>query len=325
MRWMLVLVLMASATFAQSPEITVSEKGWDFGTRLQGEMDKKVITIANNGDEILVIKKVEVTCGCISTVLNDKVVPVGDNVTLTLKLDTRRGEGEIKKFVILHSNDPKQPRLQMPMTGTINTIWNVSTQILNLGAVKNGAPFETSFTINVRKGHKVKIVNIMTNSGFLVTEPKRFENEDGSYGWKIKVTLSDKIQTGYFEDIILVQTDDKVIPQRGMRAVGEILSSTKMTPKKLNFGVLVPGRKKTLTIRLEKEQGIGLEVLETNCKDKSISTEIVEVEKGKIYEVKVTVDPKAGERELRGRLHITVEEPGGVVLNVDYYGRILLP
>ncbi|MEE9393882.1 MAG: DUF1573 domain-containing protein [Planctomycetota bacterium] len=321
---LLLLTLCATAA-AQNPVLELSESGWDFGERIQGEFDQKVITISNTGQETLVIKKVEVTCGCISVDMPIKVIAVGESADLTLKLDTRRGEGEIKKFVILHSNDPKGSKLKMPMTGTIQTIWNISTHIINLGEVKNGAPFKTSFKVTVRKGYKIKLLNILTNSGFLLTEPKRFKNEDGSYGWDVTVTLSDKIQTGYFEDLIAVQTDDKVIPQRAMRAVGTILSSTKMSPKKLNFGVLIPGKKKTLTVRLEKEQGTGLEVVETNCSDKMISTEIIVIEEGKIYEVKVTVNPAADQRELRGRLHITVEEPGGVVLNVDFYGRILLP
>lgn len=319
------LPLLTSLACGQGGPLVLSQPDWNFGEHLQGGTDSHVITIYNQSDRPVRITKVTVTCGCVTAKVSKNLVDPDDTIQLELKLDSRRGQGVIEKMVIIETDAAQQRKIELPVRGVIHTVWDLSTQSLQFGEVKAGTAATASFRIAIRKGHDVEVVKVLSNTGFLKHELKPFLDDDGTHGFVVELKLSDRVETGYFEDIILVQTNDEAVPQRGLRVFGEILPATDVSPRHLNFGVLIPGEKKTLKVRLEKSSGGAMRVVQATSTEPMISTEVTEVEPGRVWEIEVTVDPDPDRRELRGVLAIMLDEPGSVTVNVDFAGRILLP
>ncbi|MEZ6195645.1 MAG: DUF1573 domain-containing protein [Planctomycetota bacterium] len=326
----LVLAALVAATLAVpglaqgKPSLELSSPGWDFGERLQGEVEHKAITIKNVGRR-KITAKVTKTCGCIGTTQRTLEIEPGTSVDLQLELDTKRGEGEIKKFVLLETDDPVQRLYSLPMTGVIHQIWSISTYSITLDRIHRGPDVVGHFDIRVRKGHDVKITGILSSTNLIATEMKELPQEDGSKLYRVELRLEDKIETGYFEDVIVVTSDDKDFPQRAARVSGEILTSTTVSPDSLAFGLLKPGVKKTMKLTVSKPSGDGLRIVEVTCEDDFISTAFHEKEKGRVWEIEVTIDPKEGQKDVRGTIRINYSEPGQVITKVNYYGRVLLP
>jgi uncharacterized protein DUF1573 len=320
----LAFCLFIGTALAQKPALELSEPGWDFGRRIQGAVDARVITVKNTSTRTIKAK-VTKTCGCMEVREKKLEIAPGASAELHLGLDTKRGEGAIKKFVLLETDDPNQRLYSLPMTGFIETVWNLDRKDINLDNFQRKDGVITSFEINIRKGHDTKITGMKSHTGSFAMTTVPLETKDGSRRYRVDLSLAGKIETGYFEDVILVMADDKDIPQRMIRIAGKVMTSTTVTPNSLAFGLLKPGTPKTLTLKVTSTHGNQMQVLGVDCEHAMISTSFREVEKGKVWEVKVTANPEAGTRDLRGILRIRIEEPGQVIQKVNFYGRILLP
>ena len=96
----LVLLLCLGAVQLQAqkaPKIRASETGWEFGIRTQGDKEIKSITIYNDGDELLKIHDIKVTCGCVKAEMKQREIEPGKSTELELVLTTYNTVGSIQK------------------------------------------------------------------------------------------------------------------------------------------------------------------------------------------------------------------------------------
>ncbi|MCA9321873.1 MAG: DUF1573 domain-containing protein [Planctomycetes bacterium] len=321
----LFLVLNAMSAAGQwRPRIEASAPGWDFGVRNQGGKDTHSIALKNVGKAELVIKKVSTTCGCVQPSLPENTrIAAGESATLMLELDTNRGEGEIKKFVIVESNDPIQPKLMLEMTGTIHPAWCFDGHTLHFGPVPNGQPTSKTMRLRVRADCEVAIKQILAHpEDRLKVTPKPYRLENGEHGWDLEVALVGKMEAGYFEGVVFVTTDYEERSSRGFRVGAEITSSSQVTPQRLAFGILEPGATKTIALELRKAHGDGLRVADVVCKDERITSKVTPIEDGVAYRIDVTLTAREGDEDLRGQIEIGIDEPGWVVHKIDYYAKV---
>ncbi len=80
---------------------------------------KRTFYLSNVGGRLLHIDRVETSCGCTLAKLADKDIAPGEVTTLEVKLDTSLKLGPVQKRVSVLSNDPKTPRLDLKLVGTV--------------------------------------------------------------------------------------------------------------------------------------------------------------------------------------------------------------
>lgn len=311
--------------YAQS-FLKFSEPGWDFGKREQTDTATKVIKVTNRGSRTVRVKKIELTCGCVQAKLGKMVLSPGDTTDLTLNLFATRGEGEIKKYVILHSDDPYVPKAKLAMTGFIRPIWtlDVKGRILEFGEVKNGESATKRVTLRIRPEFKIDLVEILAQPMGKQIEIKQtpFKEEDGHYGWHLDVTLSGALSNGDFEGVVRVETDFAKFRFRGFRILAHVVSTTAITPKVLRMGTVKAGTTWTGEIQLMKATGTGLKLISATSKDPRTKLTSEVIEAGKHIKVKVAITPDAKDLDVRGTILVEIDEPGYKSFEVKYRGRV---
>lgn len=92
-------------TTLERPYLSVQES-YDFGTLSKKEVAMKEIeiNIQNTGNEILVINKADVTCGCMRTEFTKSPIKKGENGKINVKINTKNQNGIFSKPVIISSN-----------------------------------------------------------------------------------------------------------------------------------------------------------------------------------------------------------------------------
>ncbi len=322
---LIVLFVSSVPSYAQKAGLKFSEPGWDFGKREQTDTVSKVIQVTNTGARTVHVKKIELTCGCIEAKLDKMTIGPGESVKLNLRLVATRGEGAIKRFVIIHSDDPFAREVKLPMTGFIRPIWtlDVKGRLLDFGEVKNGASTTKRVTLTVRPEYKIDIVDVIaqTSGGDVSVKRTPFKNERG-YGWYLDITLSGQLPTGDFEGITRVETDFSAFRFRGFRLVARIITTTEVSPKVLRPGVLKPGTTWTGEILVTKKLGAGMRVASAFCKDPRVKLDVETIEEGKRYRIKVALTPGPKDTELRGTIAILVDEPGSQNFEVKFRARV---
>src|SRR5262245_55113782 len=102
------------------PRIAVDPPSFDFGRTLPQKAVSREFSLRNFGDQDLVIESVSTSCGC--TVADDlakKVIKPGDSLPLRVTLTTPAGTGPITKSVMVRSNDPAHPLLEIKLKTTV--------------------------------------------------------------------------------------------------------------------------------------------------------------------------------------------------------------
>jgi hypothetical protein len=98
----------------------VDPPSFDFGRTLPQKAVTREFSIRNFGDRDLVIETVSTSCGC--TVTDDlagKVVKPGGSLPLRVTLTTPAGTGPLTKSVVVRSNDPGRPLLEIKLKTTV--------------------------------------------------------------------------------------------------------------------------------------------------------------------------------------------------------------
>jgi hypothetical protein len=111
--------LAAGGDEKAAPRIRVEPDSFDFGRALPGKTLRKEFTIRNFGDADLTIESVSTTCGCTAALAADRRVPPGGSTALRVTLETRTYSGKVERQVLLRSNDPKTPLVQVRVSATV--------------------------------------------------------------------------------------------------------------------------------------------------------------------------------------------------------------
>lgn len=119
--------LVAAATGAEerpaaAPRIRVEPESFDFGRAQPGKTLRKDFTIRNFGDAALVIEGVSTTCGCTAALSAQSRVEPGGRTALRVKFETRSYSGKVERRVLVRSNDPKTPLVQVRVSATVEPV-----------------------------------------------------------------------------------------------------------------------------------------------------------------------------------------------------------
>jgi hypothetical protein len=102
-----------------APRIRIEPESFDFGKALPGKTLRKEFTIRNFGDRDLVLDGVSTTCGCTAALPKETKVRPGGSTPLGVTLETRTYSGRIERRVLVRSNDPENPRVEIRVSVTV--------------------------------------------------------------------------------------------------------------------------------------------------------------------------------------------------------------
>jgi len=118
----LMLLLAATAwagEAAPAPRIRVEPERFDFGNVLPEKTLRKEFTIRNFGNAPLELENVSTTCGCTAALAGAKRVEPGGSTPLRVTFETRRFSGKVERKVLVRSNDPETPLLEVRLAATV--------------------------------------------------------------------------------------------------------------------------------------------------------------------------------------------------------------
>ena len=104
---------------ARAPRIAVEPAAFDFGHLRPGHRVQRQFVVKNFGSAELEISGVSTTCGCTAALLDRKTIKPGRAATLRVTFDTRDDKGKVARSVLIESNDPARPKLELKLEATV--------------------------------------------------------------------------------------------------------------------------------------------------------------------------------------------------------------
>jgi len=105
--------------FATGPKVVFKTETWNFGNIKDNVHISQDFVFTNVGDAVLIITKVDASCGCTAVLVTDKKIEPGKMGMVKVKFDSSGYEGEVSKVVYVETNDPSKPRIALNINGFI--------------------------------------------------------------------------------------------------------------------------------------------------------------------------------------------------------------
>ena len=327
-----VLTLAATAALigaADGPKLVVPEKIKDMGKVAQGEVLNVDFPVVNEGDETLEIKAVRPTCGCTVADFDREIAP-GKTGYIKAKLDTRDFSGPISKSILIMTNDPQDPT----RTLVIKTEVHPYVQVLPRALVRFNAvqhePMEQKITVVADEDYKDFKVNAVKSAvPFLLASVRPVPADQLLAGkspkqYEITLTMKENPPVGPVNTVLEIETNHpkaKVVP---VKVFGVVRALLHVTPAQIQFGTVEakkqPGR--NVIVVNNRTAGEAVTVNGATVNDPAFKTEIVTIEKGRRYQVTVTVDPEASAGPRDAVLTLKTTDPDFPTLEVPVRANI---
>ena len=104
---------------AEGPRIRVEPTTFDFGKVRPGRSLRKEFRLRNLGDRPLVIERVSRSCRCTSAEVEEATLAPGQSTPLRVGLETPERSGPLEEQVLVRSNDPETPLLEIRLLATV--------------------------------------------------------------------------------------------------------------------------------------------------------------------------------------------------------------
>jgi hypothetical protein len=299
----MVVTLAATAAVmdaADGPKLVIPEKIMDMGRVAQGEVLNVDFAVVNEGDETLEIKAVRPTCGCTVADFDREIAP-GKTGYIKAKLDTRDFSGPISKSILIMTNDPQDPT----RTLVIKTEVHPYVQVLPRALVRFNAvqhePMEQKITVVADEEEKdFKVTAVKTSVPFLLASVRPVPADQLLAGkspqqYEITLTMKENPPVGPVNTVLEIETNHPKAKMVPVKVFGVVRALLHVTPSQIQFGSVEakkqPGR--NVIVVNNRSAGVAIKVTSAVVNDPAFKAEVVPIEKGRRYQVTVTVNPDA--------------------------------
>jgi hypothetical protein len=109
----------AAPSPAAAPRIVIEPASFEFGTVRAGRVVEKEFFVRNHGRADLAILSLTSSCGCTAVLTESKTVKPGASTALRVTLTAPEEPGRLVKSVLVKSNDPVHPSIEVKLEATI--------------------------------------------------------------------------------------------------------------------------------------------------------------------------------------------------------------
>jgi|GEM_PF-2993951 len=299
------------------PTLSFNEPVFDWGSVLQGEVVIHEFQLKNPGGSPLKIEKVKPACGC-TTVGGDKqVIAPGATGKITLKVDTKKFSGTIRKTAQISTNASKTSQT-LTMTGKIETAVLIEPKLPRITVVR-GVPIKP-LTISLKKSSKnsFKLNKATSKSEVVSIEMKEIE-ANSSYELLVTPKLPADTRKYHYAEIdanVTVKNKSFDLPVRVSITVKDrieasppsVYFSRRETEKLDKAGGPLP----TKELRIKSlDSNHTFNITGVRLQGEHFKTKLSTITPGKEYALSVELfkKPKAGTRRVVEKILVATDDP----------------
>jgi hypothetical protein len=308
----------------QGPMIRLTERKYDFGRIPQQTKVEHKFSLRNDGTAPLRILKITSDCGCTVGTVPDSLVPPGQSTFVDVTLDSENNEGDVIKVLILYTNDPAEPRIDLGLLADVEPFVHADDQQLNFGQVRRGDTPTVSTRLVCDNAPQFRATGFHGGENHVNWKIEKLPDDHGVV-YRISATLRPDPPLGAFTDRIEALVDHPHITFVRLFLHGVVYSYFRLSEEKLVFDPLRTGRTLTRTIRVDGDGSKPFKITEAVPSASILQSELEPDGNGYILHVTLhapsqanliketivlkTTDP--GEPEIRVPVRATiVEDPG---------------
>ena len=320
------------------PMLFMAQPKVDFGTISDLDEMTAQVPFMNNGSRVLEIVRVQPTCGCTTTKLEQTLFAPGEGDTIELKFKPKTA-GRQSKIVKVHTNDPRNPIQNITITANVKGSVTVTPRSLSFGVVPldSGTQRQVVLTADNETYAPQSVSFFGQLAPYASGELRRQPNANGKPSWRIEVILKPNIPWGWYTGSMRIK--GTIIPQGetepkeklitvGMNA--SLQGDLRATDTLFRLLVLQPNQDIRKSIELSHAQQKPFQILEAEVAQSNNSTLQLAVtpvagSNGSAYTL--TLMGKTGDTNgsVSGRVVVKTDIPGEEEVEIRVVGSVRKP
>ncbi len=259
--------VISTSNLLAEPRIICDQPTFDFGARDASEVVEHTFTLKNSGTTDLVISAIRPACGCTAANLTRQTIPHGESAELSAKLTLAGRNGEVQKPILIESNDPANPALQLVMKGKVVNEFTMTPSIMTL---RQTAPDQ----------HAAGSIILSSNgTPFRITKAEAFPSSiqvradpmpDG-LSYQISAVFRKTPESDPHPALITLQTDNPRKPTLEIPATIVLQKKILVAPERLQ--ILNGESEAKKYVFLKAADGTPLEIIEISTPESSIKVD----------------------------------------------------
>jgi hypothetical protein len=311
-----------------APKIEISQETRDMGTVAKGQIIETDFVIHNTGGSDLVITDARPSCGCTVSSF-DKLIKPGADGKVHTSVDTKSFSGPISKSVLVVSNDPDRPQMNLFVKAIVKPFVDVAPQAyVRFSVVKGDPASQEVILISEEKGFKPTVAE--TSQPYVKAEISPVGDKDKIAGrngdqYKLAVAVTADAPEGLLNAPVRINTGVSQQPTLEVPVSGIVRPRISVTPITVNFGNFTPG-KDPITRNIvvtNNKPGTPIKVTKAEVNVPGFITDVVPTQEGVSYTVVVKANDKVKKGPVDGKVTLYTSDKEKGVIEIPLKGEAL--
>lgn len=318
----------ASKSLAAAPKIEISPETKDAGTVAKGQMVEATFVVKNSGGSDLIISDARPSCGC--TVASfDKIIKPGQEGKIHSSVDTKSFSGPISKSVLVVSNDPDRPQMNLFIKAMVKPFVDVLPQaFVRFSVIKGDNSTQDVILLSEEKGFRPTVAE--TSQPYVKAEILPAGDKDKIPGrtgdqYKLHINVTADAPEGLLNAPIRIATGVTQQPTVEIPVSGIVRPRVSVTPVTVNFGNFTAGKDPITRniIVTNNKPGQPVKVMRAEVSVPGFVTDIVPTQEGVSYTVVVKASDKVKKGALDGMVKLFTSDKERAVIEIPLRGEVL--
>jgi hypothetical protein len=247
-----------AATWAES---AFPIRSHDFGTVAVAAKTEFLFPVVNQSSFPMHLSSVRASCGCTTPTIQTNYLQPGQTGYIKAKFNTDTFRGKKGATVTVVIDQPQYAEVQLKVDGYIRSDMVLHPGSLEFGNVTQGEAVSKSTKVLYAGRSDWQIVDVKTNKPWLLPKVKETVRKGGTINYELAIEVRENAPEGYFQDEVVVVTNDRNKPYVPLRISGQVESVLTLSPQSIALGSLKPGEAVTTRLVLIGKQPFQIDSL----------------------------------------------------------------
>ena len=321
------LLFMGGVALDAQPRAVVATTVVDVGLIVRGDLSDHVFEISNEGDSVLELVEVDPACGCTVVDYDDSIAP-GESGKVVATLNSKGMRGAISRLIQVFTNDPRNPRIDLVIKANVRAYVEASPGYARFLAVLGQGGAAVKQTLYSDEPGELVVTKVRSPYPFIevrsyeAPEGERLAGRSGRQ-WVVEMSLAPDAPEGSFADFVEVELEHSHLRNMRIPVSGFIQPVVAVLPRVADFGRKDLSTPHTAILEVKNlgKPDVTLGVVETSVA--GLSPEVEVVDEGRLFRLRLTLDPAMPKGDFRGTLTIPTSSPLQPEVTIDVRGTIL--
>ncbi|TWU47678.1 DUF1573 domain-containing protein [Rubripirellula reticaptiva] len=216
-------------------------KTHQFGTVAVGSKTEFVFPVVNTMSNTMHIQTVRASCGCTTPIVQNQYIAPGETGSILARFNTDTFKGQKGATLTVVIDQPFYSEVRLRVDGYIRSDMVFFPGAIEFGNLAQGEAVAKSTKVLYAGRSDWQIMDVRSNKSWLMPVVKETVRENGRVNYELTVDVREDAPTGYFQDELVVVTNDRSMPNVPLRVSGQVESALSISPQAIALGSLKPG------------------------------------------------------------------------------------